>query len=89
MKSRNLTLQEAALLIPGHRGNAHEAESLLAEAIEYGNLPASIQRWASEQWQGKQLPGNLNPLTTTIDEAELNAWFEKRVRCEVLRQGSH
>ena len=78
MKSRNLTLHEAALLISGHRGNAHKAECLLAEAIEHGNLPASIQRWATEQWQGKRLPGNLNHLTTKISESDLNAWLEKQ-----------
>ena len=47
MKSRKLTLQEAALRILVHQGKVHEAESLLAEAIEHGNLPASIQRWAN------------------------------------------
>ncbi len=78
MKSHNLTLQEAALRMPGHQDKTHEAETLLAEAIEHGNLPASIQRWATEQWQGGRLPGNLNPLTTTIREADLNAWLEKQ-----------
>ena len=82
MKSRNITLHEAALRIPGYQDKTHEAEALLAEAIEHGNLPASIQRWATEQWQGKQLPGNLNRLTTTISESDLNSWLERRSAIE-------
>ena len=82
MKHGDLTLHEAALRMPGYQDKTHEAETLLAEAIEHGNLPASIQRWATEQWQGKQLPGNLNRLTTTIRESDLNNWLEKRSAIE-------
>ena len=78
MISRNLTLQEAALRIAEHPDETHAAEVLLAEAIEHGSLHASIQRWATEQWQGERLPGNLNRLTTTICESDLDAWLARQ-----------
>jgi hypothetical protein len=37
-------------------------------------LAANIKRWATEQWEGPQLPGNLHRLETWIDQAALASW---------------
>ena len=71
-------LQEAAQLIASATLPAHAAEVMLAEAIEHGELHADIKRWATEQWEGKQLPGNLNRLETFIERGALEAWLAGR-----------
>jgi len=72
--SETLTLHQAAKLIAAAPDQVHDVEVRLAQAIEHGTLPASIQRWATEQWQGQQLPGNLNRLETRILRSDLDAW---------------
>jgi hypothetical protein len=56
----------------------HEAEVAIAHAIEHGELAANVKRWATEQWEGQQLPGNLNRLETWIAPAELARWAASR-----------
>jgi hypothetical protein len=71
-----LTLQDAARLLPA--ASLHEAEAELAHAIEHGTLHANVKRWATEQWEGRQLPGNINRLETWIERCDLEAWLAKR-----------
>ena len=78
LKTKNpLSLHEAAQLLTTGLISEHDAEVMLAHAIEHGELPANVKRWATEQWEGKQLPGNINRLETWIDRADLNAWRAK------------
>jgi len=71
-------LQEAARQLVSATRSAHAAEVMLAEAIEHGELHADIKRWATEQWEGKQLPGNLNRLETFIERSALEAWLARQ-----------
>ena len=73
-----LSLQEAARLMATAAISAHDAEIMLARAIERGELEADIKRWATEQWDGRQLPGNLNRLETFIQREALDAWRQRR-----------
>jgi len=74
----NPSLQEAAQQLASATLSAHAAEVMLAEAIEHGELHADIKRWATEQWEGKQLPGNLNRLETFIERSALEAWLARQ-----------
>lgn len=74
-QERSLTLQEAALRIATGLVSAHDAEVMLAHAIEHNELHANVKRWATEQWEGKQLPGNINRLETFISRADLEHWL--------------
>ena len=67
-----MTLHEAASLLPATA--IHDAEVELAHAIEHGVLPANVKRWATEQWEGKQLPGNINRLETWIEQSDFDCW---------------
>lgn len=78
MDDSTLTLSEAAQLLATPGSDPHEAEVQLAEAIESGRLHASVKRWATEQWEGRMLPGNLNRRETFIARDELQAWLAKR-----------
>lgn len=69
-----LTLHEAAQLLAAEFGTVHDAEVALAHAVQCGELHANIMRWASEQWDGKQLPGNINRLETHIERSDFDAW---------------
>lgn len=71
-----LSLHDAARLLSPEA--AHDAEVELAHAIEHGELRASVKRWATEQWEGRQLPGNINRLETWIERADLDAWAARR-----------
>lgn len=77
LKTR-LSLLEAAQLLATDAASVHEIEVSLAQAIEHGQLPASVKRWATEQWEGKQLPGNINRRETYIARADLEAWRKAR-----------
>lgn len=68
------TLQEAAKRLIIGLVSEHDAEVMLAQAIEHGELRANVKRWATEQWEGKQLPGNINRRETFIDPADFTAW---------------
>lgn len=57
---------------------AHDTEVALAHAIEHGELRANVKRWATEQWEGRQLPGNINRLETWIERSDLDAWAAQR-----------
>lgn len=69
-----LTLIEAARQMMSGTMSEHDAEVVLALAIQRGELHADIMRWATEQWEGKQLPGNINRLETRIGRADFEAW---------------
>lgn len=75
-----LSLHEAARLLAA--ASPHDAEVELAHAIEDGRLPASVKRWASEQWegrqQGRQLPGNIDRRETWIARGDFEAWASTR-----------
>jgi hypothetical protein len=73
-----LALFEAAQLMATGLVSEHDAEMMLARAIEHGELHANVKRWATEQWEGKQLPGNINRLETFIQRSDLNAWLKGR-----------
>ena len=73
-----LSLHEAAQLMATAAISTHDAEIMLARAIERGELEADIKRWATEQWDGRQLPGNLNRLETFIQRDALDSWLERR-----------
>jgi hypothetical protein len=74
--AERLTLQDAARLLA--TASLHDAEVELAHAIEHGTLHANVKRWATEQWEGRQLPGNINRLETWIARADLDAWIARR-----------
>ena len=66
---------EAAQILTTGLVSEHDAEVMLARAIEHGELQANVKRWATEQWEGQQLPGNINRLETHIERADLVAWM--------------
>ncbi len=74
----SLSLHDAAQMLAAGPDAQHEIEVALAQAIEHGELPANVKRWATEQWEGRQLPGNINRLETFIERAELDAWQRSR-----------
>lgn len=69
-----LTLHDAAKLLAGGGMSTHDAEVLLANAIQQCELHANVKRWATEQWDGPLLPGNINPRETHIERSDLDAW---------------
>ena len=73
-----LTLLEAARRMASGLISEHDAEIMLARAIEHGELRANVKRWATEQWEGRQLPGNINRLETRIERADLDAWLKQQ-----------
>lgn len=73
-----LSLHAAATEISLSPEHVHECEVVLAHAIEHGELAANVKRWATEQWEGRQLPGNINRLETFIERTELAAWQARR-----------
>ena len=75
-----LSLHQAALTLAHGDDAVHAAEVALAHAIEHGELHANVKRWATEQWEGQQLPGNINRLETLIERRELDAWQQRRTR---------
>jgi hypothetical protein len=75
---KTLTLHQAAQMLANGEDEVHQAEVALAHAIEHGELHANVKRWATEQWEGRQLPGNINRLETFIEPSELDAWQRRR-----------
>ena len=69
-----MSLHDAARLMETATRSVHDAEVMLAHAIEHVELHANVKRWATEQWEGKQLPGNINRLETFIEQTDLEAW---------------
>ena len=77
-RKTTLSLHEAAQLLAPGQVSVHDAEMMLAQAIECAELHANIKRWATEQWEGNHLPGNINRLETFIERADLEAWHQRR-----------
>lgn len=73
-----VTLLDAARGMASALVSEHDAEVMLARAIEHGELHANVKRWATEQWEGKQLPGNINRRETWIERADLAAWLARQ-----------
>ena len=73
-QKESLSLHEAACQLSANTESVHDMEVLLAHAIEHGELQANVQRWATEQWEGRQLPGNINRLETFIERSKLDGW---------------
>ena len=73
-ESARLSLHQAALTLARGADQVQAVEIALARAIEHGELPANVKRWATEQWEGQMLPGNLNRLETFIARRDLDAW---------------
>ncbi|MBK7416065.1 MAG: hypothetical protein IPJ38_14075 [Dechloromonas sp.] len=71
----SLSLQDAAKRLVTGLVSEHDAEVMLAHAIEHNELHANVKRWATEQWEGKQLPGNINRLETFIELGDLQTWL--------------
>ena len=69
-----LTVHEAAMLIAADADGVRAAELRIASAIEHGTLPADIFRWATEQWHGEALPGNIDRQRTFVSRADLDTW---------------
>lgn len=76
--SKPLNLHEAALRLAADPHAVRDREIELAHAIEHGELPASVKRWATEQWDGQHLPGNINRLETWIAPDDLAAWQRRQ-----------
>lgn len=78
MENRNIKtkicLHDAAKLMATGDYSIHDAEVALAHAIEHGEIHGDIKRWATEQWEGRQLPGNMNRLETFIEAADFEQW---------------
>lgn len=74
----SLSLRDAALTLAAGPDAQHDVEVELAHAIEHGDLHANVKRWATEQWEGKRLPGNINRLETFIERTELDAWQRRQ-----------
>lgn len=72
-----LSLHEAAQLLVTGSVTLHDAEVILARAIEHARLHANVKRWATEQWDGKQLPGNIDRTGTTIERSDFDAWRKR------------
>ena len=72
-----LSLRDAARLLASQDLSAHDAEVLLANAIQHCELHANVKRWATEQWDGQGLPGNINPRETCIERSDLEAWRKR------------
>lgn len=72
-----LNLHEAAKTLASGPGDVHAREVMLAHAIEHGELHANVKRWATEQWESQQLPGNINRLETYIARSDLDTWLRR------------
>jgi len=70
-----LNIHQAAQVLAPEAEQVHDMEVRLAHAIEQGELHADIKRWATEQWEGKQLPGNIDRLQTFVARSDLASWL--------------
>lgn len=71
----SLSLHQAAQMLAGTSLSVRDAEVRLALAIDRGELVADILRWATEQWEGERLEGNIDRMRTFIERADLEAWL--------------
>ena len=63
------------------RAEMREGTQLGKEAkdlIDRGELVANILRWATEQWEGERLEGNIDRMRTLIQRADLDTWLQGR-----------
>lgn len=60
--------------------SVHACEVMLAQAIENAELCGNVKRWATEQWAGQQLPGNIHRLETFIAPADLAGWLKIKLK---------
>ena len=74
---RTLSVHAAARLLAAEESALRAAELRLAHAIERGELPASITRWATEQWEGERLEGNIDRRRTFMARADFDRWCER------------
>ena len=75
LSKETLTVHEAGLLIASPALSAEAAEKQLSHAIDRGELPASITRWATEQWDGERLEGNIDRARTRLARRDLDHWL--------------
>lgn len=75
LSKETLTVHEAALLIASPGLSAEAAEMQLSHAIDRGELAASITRWATEQWDGERLEGNIDRARTRLARCDLDRWL--------------
>ena len=71
----SLSLHHAAQMLATSSLSVRDAEVRLALAIDRGELVADILRWATEQWEGERLEGNIDRMRTFIERADLEAWL--------------
>lgn len=71
----SLSLHQAAQMLATSSLSVRDAEVGLALAIDRGELVANILRWATEQWEGERLEGNIDRMRTFIERADLEAWL--------------
>lgn len=74
---RTLSVHAAARLLAADEPAVRTAELRLSHAIERGELAASIRRWATEQWEGERLEGNIDRRRTFIARADFDRWCER------------
>lgn len=70
-----LSVHDAARLLSSDAASLRGAEIELALAVDRGELPADILRWATEQWEGERLEGNIDRMRTFIERSDLDAWL--------------
>lgn len=75
-----LSVHDAARLLSSDAVSLRGAEIELALAVDRGELPANILRWATEQWEGERLEGNIDRMRTFIERADLDAWLTAQGR---------
>jgi len=71
----SLSLHQTAQMLATPSLSVRDAEVRLALAIDRGELVADILRWATEQWEGERLEGNIDRMRTFIERADLEAWL--------------
>ena len=71
----SLSLHQAAQMLATSSLSVRDAEVGLALAIDRGELVANILRWATEQWEGERLEGNIDRMRTFIERADLEVWL--------------
>ncbi len=75
-----LSVHDAARLLSSDAAALRAAEIELALAVDRGELAANILRWATEQWEGERLEGNIDRMRTFIERVDLDAWLRGQGR---------
>lgn len=83
---KRLTVCEAADLIASDGKSARAAEGFIEEAIESGELKASVSRWViTDYWNGDYY-GKINQYETTFDRSDFDGWLKDRGLSYVAEQ---